>query len=234
VIMINDVSFRNETKRVASSSTVNAVSMMLFPFLAFIATSATKLESHNFRFVYYYLHLISISNMAPAKKKQKKSSQPPSSKAAKKTVDDATSKALKDIDAKFQKQMQEIKELLMASKKDTIDPKGTVKDPSDPKSTENDVDASKNSKESEKLDGKKGSDGDVTITGGKTPEDSVPTGNKTNSESNNEEIEEKDVGAALQTILGVHKGNTEKIKNDNAVYQPYLIRGATVDKKLKA
>ena len=156
--------------------------------------------------------------MAPAKKKLKKDEVEKKGKKDEsgdqiKEVKEHTKKAISSMEEKFQKQLDEIKQLLVDSKQ----PGGQ----DEKKETEEEEKQRKEAEEKQRKEAEENAK--------KRPFD----GNDAPSTSTDVTAQDDDdhVGKLLSAVLGVKQG--KKSCNNSTVYQPYLIRGTTLDKKLK-
>ncbi len=145
--------------------------------------------------------------MAPAKKKAKKDGSGDKINEVK----EHTKQALAEMRSEFQLQLNQMKEFLVSNKAEE-----------DEKRKKQAEDEDLRKKEREELE-KAPKNTDEVITINETPGTSDGT----------QDVEEDHVGKLLTAVLGVRQGKQKNSSSDSAIYQPYLIRGATLDKKLK-
>ncbi|MCP3892333.1 MAG: hypothetical protein GY702_26185, partial [Desulfobulbaceae bacterium] len=128
-----------------------------------------------------------------------------------KEVKEQTEQALAAMKSEFQMQLNQMKDLLVSSKADEEETRRKQAE-----------DEELRKKEREELE-KASKNGAEVPTDSETPSTSKET----------QETEEDHVGKLLTAVLGVRQGKQKNSSTDSAIYQPYLIRGATLDKKLK-
>ena len=146
--------------------------------------------------------------MAPSKKRAKKDD----TDTAIKNVKESTKKAISSLENKFEKQFQEMKELLMASKAENNDEEKRLAEEKVRKQQEEEIKRKNAEEEEARL---KASNENMT----------APTQQAGTSTGDAEPEDEDQIGKLLTAVLGVKKGK-ESVSTDSKIYEPYLIRGA--------